>query len=326
MMLITVSSLCFGGILHSEVEKLVILGTGPAGLTAGLFAGQSHLCPLVIEGENFDGQLASIYRIENYPGFPEGISGQELRERIRQQAEIFGARFQTGYATEVNLENRPFRIVLSDGQEIQTESLVIATGAAPRWLGLEGEKSLIGHGISASATFDGHLFVDKDVLVVGGGDSAMEQALILTEYAKKVILIYNKNKFYSSSYLQDRVFKNGKIEVLFNTEISVIKDVGKGYVTGVVLHNNKTEKDSDLACDGIFVSNGREPNTKIFKKWLKMTDKGNIVTESDNTKTSVSGVFAAGDITESPYRKVVTSAASGCMSAMDAIRFLNSAK
>lgn len=308
--------------VYGEVEKIVILGSGPSGLTAALFAGQAKLNPLVIEGAKINNQLAAIYRIENFPGFPEGISGDELGNKMRLQAEIFGARVQSGVVSEAHLENWPFQIVLSDGQEILTETLVVATGAAPRWLDVEGEKEMIGRGVSASAVMDAHMADGKHVIVVGGGDSAMEQALILSECANRVTIIYNQEKFYASRYLQERVFNNAKIESRFNTEIISIHNEHQEYVTGVTLRNVRTGQQEPFLCDGVFVSNGRVPNTKIFEGQIEMTSAGYIVTKPDCCETSISGVFAAGDISHKAYRKVITAAASGCMAALDAIRFL----
>lgn len=312
---------CSSALQGAEAEKIVILGAGPAGLTSSLFAAQANLNPLVIEGDPYEGQIASIYHIENYPGFPEGISGQDLANRIHQQAEMFGARFQSGQAVNVDLQQRPFHILLDDGREIFCESLVIATGASPKWLGLDSEAALIGHGVSASAILDGPKFAGKDVVVVGGGDSAMEQALLLTEYASHVTIVYKGEKFYGVSYLQERIFNNPKISCRFHSTVSAIRGVEEGYVTGVVL-TDKTE----LACEGLFVSNGRKPNTDLFLGQLEMTEVGYIVTKPNSSLTTVKGVFAAGDITHAAYRKVTTSVAAGCMAAVDATKFLAEAK
>ncbi len=283
------------------LEKLVILGSGPAGLTSALFAAQSHLNPLVIEGEQQDGQIASIYHIENYPGFPEGISGLELAERIHQQAEKFGARFQSGSVIQVDLLQYPFKIILKSGEEVYCESVVIATGASPKWLGLDSEASLIGHGVSASALLDGPQFKGQEVIVVGGGDSAMEQALLLAEEASHVTVIYKEGKLYGASYLQERLLNNPKIKCVLNTEVVEIHGADQGHVTGVLLKNLKTTKTTNLECAGIFVSNGRRPNTDLFQDQWEMTEKGYIVTKENSTHTTV---------------------ASGCMSAVDAHKFM----
>lgn len=312
----------FSFTLYGEVEKMVILGSGPSGLTAALFAGQAKLNPLVIEGKKINNQLATIFRIENFPGFPEGISGEELAFKMRLQAEIFGARIQSGEVVDVNLSEWPFQLTLSEGEEVYAETLVIATGAAPRWLGVEGEKEMIGRGVSASATLDAHMADDRHVIVVGGGDSAMEQALILSEHAKRVTIIYNQSKFYASAYLQERVFSKSKIDARFNTEIFSIQNEHQEYVTGVTLRDVITNQREFFSCEGVFVSNGRMPNTKIFEGQMEMTSAGYIVTKPDCCETSVPGVFAAGDIGHKAYRKAVTAAASGCMAAFDAVRFL----
>lgn len=318
-MLITSSVYC-------EVEKLVILGGGPAGLTSAIFAGQSHLKPLVIEGEKSEGQYAAVFRIENFPGFPEGISGQELTDKLVQQAQQFGTRFQSSHALHVDLNTYPFHIILADGNEIESESLIIATGASPKWLGIDSEKPFIGNGISANALLDGPGFANKEVIVVGGGDSAMEQALMLAKDSAKVTMIYKDKALYGSKYLQERVFENPKIAVIFNTIVIEVKDPGLGRITGVVLRDVQSKEEREFFCEGILVANGRKPNTDLFKGQLEMTEAGYIVTQPDTTKTSVAGVFVAGDIAEKAYRKMVTAAASGCMSAIDATRFFSEKK
>lgn len=306
----------------NEIEKILILGGGPAGLTASLFAGQSHLNPLVIEGDEYQGQITSIYQIENYPGFPEGISGKDLALKIHQQAGRFGARFNSSYAVEVDLSKRPFRVTLADGQEIYSESLVIATGTSSKWLGVTGEAELIGHGVSSSATLDAPKFKDKEVVIIGGGDSAMEQALLLSKYAIHVTMIYKDAQFYGAKYLQERVLNDPKIDFQFNSEVIAIDGVD-GEVVGVVVRNVQTKEKFSLSCAGVFVSNGRKPNTDLFLGQLEMTKNGYIITKPNSTLTSIPGVFAAGDITHAAYRKVTTAMASGCMSSIDAMKFLS---
>lgn len=309
-----------------EVEKLVILGGGPSGLTSSLFAAQSHLNPVVIEGDPSEGQIASIYKIENYPGIPEGISGQELSRRIHIQAEFFGARFNSSKAISADLSQRPFQIQLENGEELYCESLVIATGASPKWLGLETESALIGKGISASATLDAAKFEDQVVVVIGGGDSAMEQALLLTEYASHVTIIYKGEHLYGASYLQERVMHHPKIDFKFHTEVIHIFGVNEGKVTGMLLRDTISQKELSFDCEGIFISNGRVPNTQLFEGQLEMTKSGYIITKENSTQTNIPGVFAAGDITHSPYRKVITAVSYGCMSAIDAANFLKANK
>lgn len=312
----------FAQLQASAVEKLVILGSGPAGLTSSLFAAQAHLNPLVIEGDPQEGQISSIYLIENYPGFPDGISGDELAKRIHQQAEKFGARFYASDAISVDLQQRPFYLLLKDGAEIYCESLIIATGASPRRLGVPGEEELFGLGVSGSAVVDGPKYKDKKVVVVGGGDSALEQALILSQYAQEVLLIYKEKQFTGVSYLKERVKNTAKIRCQLETEITAIKGIAEGHVTGAILKNVASQQESLFACDGIFISNGRKPNTDLFIGQLEINEKGYIHTKSHSAVTSIPGVFAAGDITESPYRKVTTAVASGCISALEAIKFL----
>lgn len=315
------SQLCYG-LIYSEVNQLVILGGGPSGLTAAIFSGQAHLNPLVIEGEVEEGQYGSVFHIENFPGFLEGISGQELNEKLAIQAKKFGAQFHSGKAVKVDLFSRPFHIDLSDGTELEAESLIIATGAAPKWLGVEGEKELIGKGISANAMRDAANHIDQSVLVIGGGDAAMEQALILAEYASDVTISYRGSTLFASKYLQERVLNHPKIHCLLETEVLSIQGADQQKVTGASLIHKSTREHFDLPFDGIFVAIGRQPNTHLFKEQLELTNTGYVVTTPDSTKTTIPGVFAAGDITEKAYRKMVTSAASGCMAALDAIRFL----
>lgn len=326
IILFALFTFCFHSSFCDEIEKLVILGSGPAGLTSSLFAAQANLNPLVIQGDQYDGQITSIYRIENYPGFPEGISGEELAARIRAQAEIFGARFNPSYAVAADLLHPPFTILLGNGDTILCEALIIATGASPRWLGLEGEASLIGYGISSNAVADREKYAGREVFVVGGGDSAMEQALLLAEYASSVTVVYKNSKFFAAPYLQERVLNNPKIACLFNSEIAEVVGAEQKDLTGVVVHNLISGEKRDVNCAALFVSNGRKPNTSFFANQLEMTEGGYIITKPDSTKTSIDGIFAAGDITHLGYKKVTTSVASGCMAAIDAIKFLNSTK
>lgn len=314
--------LFLSGTVQADIEKLVILGGGPAGLTAAIFAGQAHLNPLVIEGELAAGQYGSVYKLENFPGFPEGISGVELNEKLSVQAKAFGARLQPGKVMKVDLAGRPFQIELADGTLIAVESLIIATGASPKWLGLEGEESLIGKGVSANAMVDGPQYAGQEVIVIGGGDVAMEQALILAEYASQVTIIYKSKAFYASSYLQERVAANSNIECLMETEVIAIQDIDQQAVSGVTLQHTSTKELADFSCKAIFVANGRKPNTDIFKGQLEMTETGYLITKPDSTESSIPGIFIAGDIAQKAYRKMVTSAASGCMAAIDVTRFV----
>jgi thioredoxin reductase (NADPH) len=304
------------------VEKLLILGGGPAGLTASLFAGQSGLNPLVIEGNEYQGQIASVFQIENYPGFPEGISGKDLSSKIHQQAEQFGTRFNSSYAVAVDLSQKPFRVTLADGQEVYSESIVIATGASPRWLGVPGESEHIGHGVSSNATLDAPKFKDKEVVVVGGGDSTLEYALLLSKYASQITIVCKYAQFNGAKYLQERVFNDPKINLQFNSEVTAIEGVS-GEVSEVKVHNLQTKEELLLPCKGVFVTNGRKPNTDPFIGQLEMNENGYIITKPNSTITSTPGVFAAGDITLAAYRNVTIAVASGCMSSMDAKKYLS---
>lgn len=309
---------------QEQIERLVILGSGPAGLTSAIYAGQANLSPLVVEGAECDGQLASVYQMENFPGFPEGINGGDLVDRMRLQAEKFGARFLPGKITEIDLMNRPFRFTFSDGQTVYAEAAIVALGTSKRWLGLKSEEALKGKGVSGSATCEGPLFQDKEVAVIGGSDAALEEALALTKFASKVTLIHRSDKLGASTYLQARVFENGKIQVIWDSAVDDILDPAEGFVTGIVLRNLKTGEKTTLPCDGVFVSIGRQPNTDLFKSQVDMNASGLVVVDAPSTETSVAGVFAAGDVADPSYRKAITASGMGCMAAMDAIRYLNS--
>jgi len=293
---------------QDNIEKLVILGSGPAGLTSAIYAGQVNLKPLVIGGNECDGQLSSIYHMENYPGFPEGINGAELVERMRIQAEKFGAHFYPGAVVDIDLSNSPFRLTFEDGHAVYSESIIIALGTSKRWLGLDSEEILKEKGVHGSATCDGPLYQDKEVVVAGGGDAALEEAIALTEFAAKVTLIHRTNKFNASSYLQEKIFSNKKIQVIWDAAIDEILDVSQGYVTGVVLRNLKTQEKTTYPCAGIFVAIGRQPNTQVFREQLELTSTGLIVVNS-GTQTSIPGVFAAGDVSDPTYRKTTNSGA-----------------
>lgn len=307
---------------HSP-EKIVILGSGPSALTAAIFAGQAKLAPLVIEAEENDGQLAAVYRMENYPGFPEGINGDELVERIRLQAANFGARFTSGTILEIDVLNTPFRVSFNDGRTIYAESLIVALGTTKRWVGLDSEKKLKGKGVSGSALNDGPLFGGREVVVLGGGDAALQEALALTEHASKITLIHRGSTFTAAPYLQERVAADKKIHAILDVAIEDITGVSEGRVTGVTLRDIKTEGRKFYPCEGVFVSLGRQPNTDFFKGQLEIGATGLLVVEPYCTATNIPGVFAAGDISDPTYRKAITAAATGCMAAMDAIKFLS---
>jgi thioredoxin reductase (NADPH) len=307
---------------QEPIEKLVILGSGPAGLTSAIYAGQANLKPLVIEGEECDGQLGSVFQMENFPGFPDGIKGGDLIERMHVQAENFGAHFLPGKILEVDLINRPFRLTLSDGRTVYAESMILASGTSKRWLGLESEDALKGKGVSGSATCDGPLFQDKEVVVVGGSDAALEEALALTKYASKVALIHRSNKLNASTYLQDRIFQDKKIQVIWDSAVEEILDPAQDSVTGIILRNLKSGEKTNFRCDGVFVSIGRQPNTALFQEQIEMSASGLIKVASPSTRTNIPGVFAAGDVADPTYRKAITASAMGCMAAMDAILYL----
>ncbi len=299
-------------------EKLVILGSGPAGLTMAIFTGQADLKPLVIEGGECDGQLSSVHVVENYPGFPEGINGEELYDRMYLQAEKFGARFIELRVKNVDLSERPFRIVLETDDVINCDALVVALGSKVRWLGLESEQQLIGKGVSASAICDAHLFNGKEVVVVGSADSALEQALLLAGNTSKVTVISRSDRLSGSQYLRSHIFESPKIHVIWNSTVEEILDVEKGYVTGIRLRDKQTRKINDYSCDGVFISIGRQPNTDLFVGQLEMMSNGILMTKENSTETNVPGVFACGDIADTKYRKLITAAGSGCQAAADA--------
>lgn len=304
------------------MENLVIIGTGPAGLTAAVYAARANLNPLVIEGFQPGGQLTTTSEVENYPGFPEGISGSELMELTRKQAERFGTRFKEGEVVSSCLTCLPHRITLSDGETIEAKAIIIASGASAQYLGLESEQKLIGRGVSGCATCDGAFYRDVPVAVVGGGDTAMEDALFLTHFASKVTVIHRRDQFRASKIMVDRLLAHSKIEVLWDTVVEEVLDVEKNEVTGLKVRNVKSNERSELAVNGLFVAIGHKPNTKAFVGQLDTDHTGYLITK--NTRTNIDGVFAAGDVQDSVYRQAVTAAGSGCMASIEAERFLES--
>jgi thioredoxin reductase (NADPH) len=302
------------------MRDVIILGSGPAGLTAGVYAARAHLTPLIVDGHEPGGQLTLTTMVENFPGFPEGLLGPDLIRSMRQQAERFGAEFRQGAVTAVELGRPPFRITI-DGMVEECRALIIATGASAKMLGLPSERQLIGHGVSTCATCDGFFFQDQEVMVVGGGDSALEEALFLTKFAKRVTLIHRRDKLRASKIMQEKAFANPKIAFLWDSAPEEILDVMQQKVTAMRVRNLKTGAVTDRAVDGIFVAIGHTPNTAVFQGLLEMDAVGYITTH-DGTKTSVPGVFAAGDVQDHVYRQAITAAGSGCMAAMDAERFL----
>ena len=301
--------------------KLLIIGSGPAGYTAAIYAARAELEPAVVAGLTFGGQLMLTTDVENFPGFPEGVSGPEMMELFQKQAERFGARIYMEDATEVDLGIRPFRIG-TDSQRFDADAVVIATGASARWLGLESEQRLLNRGVSACATCDGALFRGKEMAVVGGGDTAMEEALFLTRFASNVHVIHRRDELRASKIMAERAKRHEKIHLIWD---SVVEEVlGEQAVTGVRLRNVKTAEITELPVEAVFVAIGHVPNSELFKPWVETNETGYVVVEDRSTRTSVEGVFACGDLIDPHYRQAVTAAGTGCMAALDAERWLAS--
>jgi len=307
---------------QAGVENLVVLGTGPAGLTTAIYSARANLSPLCIEGEQPGGQLTITSEVENYPGFAEPVLGPDLMTAFHKQAERFGTRFLQGKVVRADLSKRPFLLEFEDGSKVQSQCLVIATGASAKWMGLPNEKRLMGKGVSGCATCDGFFFRGLDIAVVGGGDTALEEATFLTRFAKTVTVIHRRGELRASKAMCEKAMKNPKIQFLWH---SVVEDIlGENLVTGVRVHDLQTQKRSDIFLQGVFIAIGHEPNSGIFRNSLNCDSVGYIVTEKGSTRTSVPGVFAAGDVADRNYRQAVTAAGTGCMAAMDAERFLES--
>jgi thioredoxin reductase (NADPH) len=303
----------------NETRELIIIGGGPAGYTAALYAARANLAPLVIEGFNWGGQLMVTTDVENYPGYPDGIMGPEMMAEFRRQAERFGTEFITDDVTRVDFSERPFRVWV-ENEEYSAHAVIVATGATARWLGLPCEQHFQGRGLSACATCDGAFFKEKELVVVGGGDSAMEEANFLTRYATKVTIVHRRDEFRASQIMIDRARANPKIEFITNAVVEDI--VGDHKVEGVVLRDTVSGERSELKVDGLFVAIGHDPTTALFVDQLDHDEAGYLVTKPHSTETNIPGVFAAGDVQDHVYRQAVTAAGSGCMAALDAERFL----
>jgi thioredoxin reductase (NADPH) len=304
----------------TEVRDVVIIGSGPAGLTAAVYAARANLHPIVIEGVGAGGQLMLTTDVENFPGFPDGILGPELMLKFREQAQRFGTEFLTADVERVDFSERPFGIWVGN-TELRASSVIIATGAKARMLGLPSEDRLLGHGVSTCATCDGFFFREKPLAIVGGGDSAIEEALFLTKFATSVTVIHRRDELRASKIMQDRAFANEKIEFKWN---SVVDDVvGDSKVESLALRDTESGQTSTLAVDGLFVAIGHDPNTSLFVDQLDMDDDGYLITEADSTRTSIEGVFAAGDVQDHVFRQAITAAGSGCMAAIEAERWLS---
>jgi thioredoxin reductase (NADPH) len=305
----------------NDVRRVIIIGGGPAGYTAALYAARGDLHPLVIEGFLWGGQLMITSDVENYPGYAEGVLGPQMMQDLRRQAERFGAEFLTDDVTRVDFSERPFRVWVGD-DEYRAESVIVTTGASARQLGLESERALHGRGVTYCATCDAAFYRDRDVVVVGGGDSAMEEALFLTKFASKVTIVHRRDEFRASQIMVNRARDHEKIEFVTNAVVEEILGVGDGKVAGVRLRDVRTDDTRELATDGVFVAIGHDPNTGLFLDQLDHDDAGYLVTTPRSTETNVPGVFAAGDVQDHVYRQAVTAAGSGCMAALDAERFL----
>ena len=304
-------------------RKVIIIGSGPAGLTAATYAARANLEPLVFEGSQPGGQLTITTDVENYPGFPDGILGPDLMDKFRDQAKRFGAECHFKHVTKVDLSDRPFKVWVAD-ETYTSDTIIIATGATARLLGLESETRLMGHGVSACATCDGFFFKDKKVLVIGGGDSAMEEANFLTKFAAEVQIVHRRDALRASKIMQDRIMNNPRITIQWNTVLEDIEGNEADGVSGVSLRDTRTDEVRQEPCDGVFLAIGHVPNTELFDQVLDLDDQKYIRTVDDSSRTSIAGVFACGDVQDHVYRQAITAAGTGCMAAMDAEKYLES--
>jgi thioredoxin reductase (NADPH) len=302
-------------------RQVIIIGGGPAGYTAALYSARANLNPLVIEGIGWGGQLMITSDVENYPGYPEGVLGPQMMQEFRTQAERFGTEFISDDVTRVDFSEQPFRVWVGE-TEYRAETVIVATGAVARQLGLDTEKTLQGRGVSYCAVCDAAFFKDREVVVVGGGDSAMEEAVYLAKFASKVTLVHRRDAFRASPIMVDRARSNERIEFVLDSVVETVKDTEAGRVTSVALRNVNTGEESEIPADGVFVAIGHDPSTTLFRGQLDMDEAGYILTEGKSTRTNIEGVFAAGDVQDHVYRQAVTAAGSGCQAALDAERYL----
>lgn len=311
--------------IQEKVFEVVIVGSGPAGLTAALYAARADLNPIIFEGPEPGGQLMQTTDVENYPGYAEGVMGPQMMEDFRNQARRFGADCRYGYVTDIDFTRRPYKLTVDEETTVFAKAIIVATGASAKWLDIPSEKRLKGKGVSACATCDGAFFRNEHVIIVGGGDTAMEEATFLTKFARKVTVLHRREELRASKAMQQRAFENEKIEFLWNTELEEI--LGDPVVDGVKVYNNKTKETKILEdVTGVFIAIGHNPNTDLFKGVLEMDDVGYIITEGQSTRTNMPGIFASGDAMDPIYRQAVTAAGTGCRAALDAERFLTDAK
>ena len=304
------------------VHKVIIIGSGPAGLTAAIYAARANLFPIVFEGLQPGGQLTITTDVENYPGFPDGVLGPEMMDLFRRQAQRFDAKTYYKTVDKVDFSSRPFKVCVGEEMHL-SETIIISTGASAKLLGLESEKKLMGHGVSACATCDGFFFKDKKVMVVGGGDTALEEATFLTKFASNVTILHRRDEFRGSKIMQERAMKDSKIEIIWNSVVEdMIGEPEKGGLNSVILKNVISGKLNEICMDGIFIAIGHQPNSSLFKGQLDLDENGYIITKPDSTCTSIPGVFASGDIQDTVYRQAVTAAGSGCMAALDTEHYL----